>query len=177
MVGCCVARLLAALPGARVQLVDLDPARAETAAALGVEWVAPEHAAGGCDLVFHTSASSAGLARSLELLGPEGVVIDLSWYGDRSVSVPLGEAFHSRRLTVRSSQVGSLSPARAARRTFADRRALALDLLTDPAFDALISGESRFEDLPKVMSELAAGRPALCHLVRYEPVGGEPRIQ
>ena len=102
----------------------------------------------------------------------------MSWYGDRPVSVPLGEAFHSRRLVVRSSQVGAVSPARAARRTLAERRALALELLADPAFDALLSGESRFEDLPEVMAELAAGRRgALCHLIRYEPLEGERRIQ
>ena len=178
MVGCCVARLLAGLPAVRLQLVDVDPARAGTAAALGVEWVPPEQAAGDCDLVFHASATSAGLARALELLRPEGVVVDVSWYGDRPVSVPLGEAFHSRRLVVRSSQVGAVSPARAARRTLAERRALALELLADPAFDALLSGESRFEDLPEVMAELAAGRRgALCHLIRYEPLEGERRIQ
>lgn len=178
MVGCCVARLLAGLPGIRLQLVDVDPGRAATAAALGVEWVPPERAAGGCDVVFHASATSAGLTRALELLGPEGTVIDLSWYGDRQVTVPLGEGFHSRRLVVRSSQVGTVSPARAARRTAAERRALALDLLTDPAFDALITGESPFCDLPRVMSDLAAGRrSALCHRIRYEPAGDHARIQ
>ena len=87
--------------------------------------------------------TSAGLTRSLELLGAEGEVIELSWYGDRPVSVPLGEAFHSRRLTIRSSQVGAVAPARRARRSHADRLALALDLLADPAFDALITGECR----------------------------------
>lgn len=178
MIGCCVARLLAGLPGIRLQLVDVDPARAATAEALGVEWVPPGRAAGGCDLVFHASATGAGLARALELLGPEGTVVDLSWYGDRAVTVPLGEAFHSRRLVVRSSQVGAVSPARAARRTLAERRALALDLLADPAFDHLITGESGFADLPRVMADLAAGRrAALCHRIRYEPAGGRARAQ
>ena len=122
---------------------------------------------GDCDLVVHASATEAGLARSLELLAPEGTVVELSWYGDRRVSLPLGEAFHSRRLTVRSSQVGTVSPRRAAR-TYADRLALALDLLADPAFDALITGECAFEELPDVMPALASGEtPALCHRVRY----------
>ncbi|MFG2244080.1 zinc-binding alcohol dehydrogenase [Spirillospora sp. NPDC048823] len=168
MVGCSVAGVLAGFPGGDVQLVDTDPSRAAVARALGVRFVLPEEAEGGCDLVVHASATDAGLARSLELLAPEGQVVELSWYGDRRVSVPLGEFFHSRRLTVRGSQVGAVPPARRARRSFADRLALALRLLANPGFDALITGESAFGDLPRVMPRLASGElPALCHRITY----------
>lgn len=169
MVGCSVAALLARYPGVRVQLVDADPSRADIAHALGVGFALPADALGECDLVVHASASEQGLARSLELLRDEGTVIELSWYGDRRVCLPLGEAFHSRRLTVRSSQVGTVSPARRNSRTYADRLALALDLLADPAFDALVTGECRFEELPEVMPALASGElPGLCHRVLYD---------
>jgi len=169
MVGCCVAGVLARFPGARVQLVDADPTRADTAAALGVDFATPAGAAGDRDLVIHASATSAGLARALELLAPEGTVVELSWYGDRPVTIPLGENFHSRRLTLRSSQVGTVSPAQRGRRTYADRLALALELLADPAFDALLTGESSFDELPALLPKLAGGElPALCHLVRYD---------
>jgi threonine dehydrogenase-like Zn-dependent dehydrogenase len=168
MVGCCVARLLARFPAAAVTLVDVDPARAEVAAALGVDFAQPDDAGGGQDLVVHASATSAGLQRSLDLLGAEGTVVDLSWYGDTEVRLSLGGAFHARRLAIRSSQVGALSPARAPRRTKADRLALALELLRDPAFDALLTGESSFDELPDVMARLAAGSlPALCHTITY----------
>ncbi|EGX55598.1 dehydrogenase [Streptomyces zinciresistens K42] len=168
MVGCSVAALLARFPGVRLQLVDADPARAEVAAALGAAFARPEDALGGCDLVVHASATEQGLARSLDLLAPEGTVVELSWYGDRRVTLPLGESFHSRRLTVRSSQVGTVSPAARPGRTYADRLALALDLLADPALDALITGESAFEDLPAVLPKLASGEvAALCHRVSY----------
>ncbi|MFE9975820.1 zinc-dependent alcohol dehydrogenase [Streptomyces hirsutus] len=167
MVGSSVAALLARFPGVRVQLVDADPARAKTAEALGVGFALPGDALGGCDLVVHASATEQGLARSLELLSAEGTVIELSWYGDRKVSLPLGEDFHSRRLVIRSSQVGTVSPARPGR-SYADRLALALDLLADPALDALVTGESEFAELPALMPRLASGEiPALCHLVRY----------
>lgn len=167
MVGCSVAALLARFPGVRVQLVDADPSRAGIAGKLGVGFATPRDALGDCDLVVHASATEQGLARCLELLAAEGTVIELSWYGDRAVSLPLGEAFHSRRLTVRSSQVGTVSPARPGR-TYADRLALALDLLADPALDALVTGESAFEDLPDVLPRLASGEiPALCHRIRY----------
>jgi threonine dehydrogenase-like Zn-dependent dehydrogenase len=168
MVGCCVARLLAGIPGIEVTLVDVDPSRAGVAAALGVDFAGPADAAGGRDLVVHTSATSAGLQQSLDLLGPEGTVIELSWYGDADVRLSLGGAFHSGRLGIRASQVGTVAAARRARRTPADRLALALDLLRDPAFDALISGSSRFDELPDVMAALSRGTmTALCHTITY----------
>ena len=169
MVGCSVAAVLAGLPGAQVQLVDVNPARAAVAEALGVGFALPEHAADDCDLVVHASATEAGLTRSLELLGHEGEVVELSWYGDRRVAVPLGEFFHMRRLAVRSSQVGTVAPARRGRRNGCDRLALALRLLADPRFDALVTGEVAFDDLPEVMARLADGEPsALCVRVTYD---------
>ncbi|RBY81289.1 dehydrogenase [Blastococcus sp. TF02-09] len=169
MVGCCVARLLARFPGTDVQLVDVDRSRADVAARLGVPFVAPEDAAGGRDLVVHASATAAGLQLSLGLLRAEGTVLEVSWYGDREVTLSLGAAFHSRRLAVRASQVGVVAPARRSSRSPRDRRALALDVLRDPAFDALLTGASPFDDLPGVMARLAAGRlPALCHTISYD---------
>jgi threonine dehydrogenase-like Zn-dependent dehydrogenase len=168
MVGCCVAGVLAGLPGARVQLVDVDSRRAAVADAFGIGFATPDQAAGECDLVLHASATEAGLARSLELLADDGVVVELSWYGDRRVAVPFGEFFHSRRLTVRASQVGAVAAARRSRRTFADRMALALRLLADSAFDVLVTGESEFAELPRVLPRLATGELfALCHRIHY----------
>ena len=177
MVGCCVARLLVRIPGVQVTLVDVDATRAGVASALGVGFAGPEDAPGNRDLVIHTSATSAGLQTSLDLLGREGTVVELSWYGDATTHVSLGGAFHSQRLTVRASQVGSVATARRDRRSTAERLALALDLLRDPAFDALLTGESPFEELPEVMERLSSGRlAALCHTVTYgtHHGGGQP---
>jgi threonine dehydrogenase-like Zn-dependent dehydrogenase len=169
MVGCCVARLLGRVPAVQVTLVDIDPGRAAVADALGVGFASPAAAGGARDLVVHTSATSEGLQLSLDLLAPEGTVLDLSWYGDAEVRLSLGGAFHSRRLGIRASQVGVVSPVRSARRSTSERLALALDLLRDPAFDVLVSGQSRFEELPDVMPRLASGRlPALCHTITYD---------
>ncbi|MEP9361604.1 zinc-binding alcohol dehydrogenase [Nocardioides sp. CN2-186] len=168
MVGCAVARLLAAIPGVEVTLVDIEPGRAEVADALGVGFAVPGLAPHGRDAVVHTSATSSGLQLSLDLLAPEGAVLDLSWYGDQRVQVALGGSFHSSRLSLRASQVGRVSPARRSSRTHADRLALALRLLGDPAYDALLTGSSPFEELPAVMDRLADGQlRALCHTIDY----------
>jgi threonine dehydrogenase-like Zn-dependent dehydrogenase len=165
MVGCCVAALLARFPGVELQLVDADPAKQAVATALGVPFAAPADAADGRDLVVHASATGPGLQRSLELLAPAGTVVELSWYGDREIGLALGGAFHSGRLTIRSSQVGTVARPD---RSYRERLALALDLLRDPRFDALITGRSAFAELPSVLAGLASGGiPAVCHLVTY----------
>jgi NADPH:quinone reductase-like Zn-dependent oxidoreductase len=169
MVGCSVARLLTRIPGVRVTVVDVDPSRGDVAEALGARFALPADAAADQDLVVHTSASSAGLQLSLDLLVAGGEVVDLSWYGDTEVQLALGGRFHSDRLSIRSSQVGTVATARRDRRTTAQRMALALELLRDPAFDAIVSGVSRFDELPDVMPRLADGTlPALCHTISYD---------
>ncbi len=168
-VGCCVARLLARIPGVTVTLVDVDPSRAGVAASLGTRFAGPDEAPHDLDLVVHASATSEGLQRSLELLAPEGTVVELSWYGDEETTLSLGGVFHSNRLTVRASQVGTVAAARRGRRTPADRLRLAVELLRDPSFDALLTGHSPFADLPDVLPRLVSGElPGLCHSVTYD---------
>jgi NADPH:quinone reductase-like Zn-dependent oxidoreductase len=168
VVGGLTASLAARLPGARVTLVDRDPARAELAQALGCDFAAPDAAPDGQDLVIHASGSPEGLALALGLAGFEATVLDMSWYGDRPVALPLGEAFHAQRLTIRSSQVGSVAPAQRPRWTYRRRLTLALDLLADPVYDRFLDGETGFADLPWTLAALAADpATALCRLVLY----------
>ncbi|HZT77156.1 MAG TPA: zinc-binding alcohol dehydrogenase [Vicinamibacterales bacterium] len=165
-VGSLVAWVASRIAAMDVELIDVNPARASVARALGVRFALPAAAAGDRDVVFHTSASESGLQLALRLAGFEAHIVELSWYGDRSVSLRLGEAFHARRLTLTSSQVGHVAPSHRARWDRRRRMALALSLLTDPALDALISGETPFDALPEVMPVLAGG-DALCHRIRY----------
>ncbi len=169
MVGCCTARLLARFPAADVTLVDVDTERASVAHDLGVDFAPPAGAPRDVDLVVHASGTAAGLQLALELLRPEGTVLDLSWYGDAPVPLHLGEAYHSRRLTIRSSQVGLVSPARRSSRTTADRMSLALDLLRDDAFDAVLAGPTPFAELPQLMAAMATGDvKGVCQTISYD---------
>jgi threonine dehydrogenase-like Zn-dependent dehydrogenase len=149
--------------------VDRNPSRAGVAATLGVGFALPESPRRESDVVVHASGSPAGLSLALELAAFEAVVIEASWYGSDVVALRLGEAFHARRLTIRSSQVGTVAPAQRARWDSHRRMALALSLLRDPALDALITGESDFESLPETMARLARSPgDVICHRVRYE---------
>jgi Zn-dependent alcohol dehydrogenase len=167
-VGCLVAWLAAGIRGCEVELVDVNPARASIARALGVRFATPGAASDNVDLVVHTSGSPSGLATALGLAAFEATVVEMSWYGTRDVTIPLGEAFHSRRLTIKSSQVGSVAGSQRSRWGTGRRMQLALALLADPVLDRLITGESDFDALPDLMSRLAADPgDTLCHRIRY----------
>jgi NADPH:quinone reductase-like Zn-dependent oxidoreductase len=167
--GCLVARLAARVPGCEVELVDTNPHRAAIARALGVGFAAPDQARAGADLVIHASGTAEGARRALELAGFEATVVELSWFGTRSVALPLGERFHAQRLTLKSSQVGTVAAAQRARWTHARRLGLALRLLDDPALDVLVTGEDRFEDLPRAMARLATDPgDTICHRILYD---------
>lgn len=168
VIGSLVAGLCARLPGADVELVDIDPDRAQVASALDTRFAEPQHASTGRDLVFHASASTTGLNTALGLAGAEAEIIELSWFGTQSTALALGGAFHSQRLTLRASQVGTVAPARAARWDHRHRLALALELCADARFDVLFAADATFDDLPAVMARLVdpADR-TLCQRIVY----------
>jgi len=169
VVGCLVAALAARLPGAEVELIDIDPTREMLAAAFGCHFATPAKASPEADLVVHASGSPAGLAVALTIAGFEATVLEMSWYGTRTVPLELGGAFHSRRLTLRSSQVGAVPADRRPRWSRPRRLTLALALLRDPVFDVLFSGETEFAALPSLMPRLAASSiGVLCHTLRYD---------
>lgn len=169
VVGCLVAFLCRRIPGTTVELIDIIETKAETAEALGVAFRSPSRAEPECDVVFHATGTAAGLQSALDLAGFEAQIVELSWYGTEPVSISLGEWFHPKRLTIRSSQVGHVSSTRRARQSRSDRLALALELLQEPAFDSLLTGSCRLDELPAVMPALAASpQDTLCHVVEYD---------
>lgn len=177
MIGASLAALLSRFPLDALQLVDPDPAKRDMARAMGIEAVEPQAAQDECDIVYHASTTDAGLAEGLAQLGDEGELVELSWFGSHVPAVPLGADFHARRLRITASQVSTIGRARRHRRTHASRMDLVMQTLADPVFDALISGESDFAELPGVIADLASGAlPSLCRAINYpadNPMDGE----
>jgi threonine dehydrogenase-like Zn-dependent dehydrogenase len=168
VIGALVAFLCGRMVGTDVTLVDTNPARAETASRLGVKFASPDTAPCDCDLVFHASGAGAGLAAALAAAGEEASIIDLSWYGDSQIGIPLGGAFHSRRLRLISSQVGQVAASRRPRWTRQRRLTAALNLLLDDRLDTLIEPSIAFSDLPDHMQDiLRADSSILCQLIDY----------
>lgn len=166
VVGCLVA-YLAHQHGHHVEVVDIDPAKQAVVEHLGLRFVAPAEALDERQVIIHTSASEAGLIQALNLAALEALIVEMSWFGTTRPALPLGEAFHAKRLTIRSSQVGHIAPNRAKTWDYAQRFEVALAALNDPLLDRLISHESPFADLPQVMAGLADCPGVLCHRIRY----------
>jgi threonine dehydrogenase-like Zn-dependent dehydrogenase len=160
------ASLLARIPAASVAVADVDRTRERLARSFGCEFTVPEHAPRAQDLVIHASASEAGLRLALDCAGFEARIVEASWFGDAAPAVPLGEAFHARRLRLIASQVGAIAPSMRGRRSHAERLALALELLADSRYDALLEGPTRFEDMPEAMPRILAPG-GLCHVITY----------
>jgi len=168
-VGCLSAWLAARIPGCEVELIDLNSHRARIAQALGVRFARPGDATPEADVVLHASGCAEGLSLALRLAGFEATVCELSWYGDQPVTLTLGEAFHARRLTLKSSQVGAVGGTHRARWSLRRRMQFALSLLAEPALDVLINSEGRFEDLPQTLEQLSrAPGDVIMHRVTYE---------
>jgi NADPH:quinone reductase-like Zn-dependent oxidoreductase len=168
VVGALVAWLCGRIAKTEVTLVDVLPSRAALAQRLGVGFARPADAPKDCDFVFHTSATAAGLATALALAGDEASIVELSWYGAGDVPVPLGGAFHSRRLRLISSQVGRVAPSRRAEFTPARRLAAAIELLAEPALDALLAPPVNFADLPAQLPRLLSPETdVLCPVIDY----------
>ncbi|MFK7855371.1 MAG: zinc-binding alcohol dehydrogenase [Granulosicoccus sp.] len=169
VIGCLVGWLANSIPGCDVELIDINPERASVCDALGLTFSLPHQARGQRDLLIHTSATQEGLNTALQLAGFEATILELSWYGDKPVSVELGGSFHSRRLQLRSSQVGQIATAQRSRWDYKRRLKLALSLLNDERLDNLITGESSFSELPSTFQYLMKnGRDSLCHRIKYD---------
>ena len=170
VVGLMVASLMMRVPGAQVTVVDIDPARAALASRFGCRFALPPDTPHEQELIVHASASEAGLRLALSHAAFEGRIVEASWYGDREPSVPLGEAFHAKRLRLISSQVGSVALPMRGRRSHGERLAMALDLLAAPAYDALLEGPTPFEAMATAMPAILAPG-GLCHVITY---GSDP---
>ncbi len=172
VVGLLVAYLAAHIPGTDVTVVDIDASRKPIVDQFGATFATPDEVNQNCeanaDVVFHTSASAAGLQTAISVAGPEATIVEMSWYGDRETPVNLGGAFHSQRLRLIASQVGQIPTHRQPRWTYQKRITKALDLLQDPVFDALVAEDILFDDvataLPEVLGKDAKG---LAPVIRY----------
>jgi threonine dehydrogenase-like Zn-dependent dehydrogenase len=168
VVGALAGFLCARVAGAAVTLIDVNPARAELARALDLEFARPDHAPADCKLVVHTSGDPKGLATAIDIAGDEATILEMSWYGAGHVPVPLGGAFHSRRLKLVSSQVGKVAPSHRATTSHRQRLEQAIALLADARLDALLMPAVPFRELPERLRDIFdPNSGVLCQLIAY----------
>lgn len=167
VVGLLTAYLSAGIIGTSVTICDINETKAQTAAQLGLDFDIPEKLAGEYDCLINASGSPAALRQAMQLAGPESRIVEASWYGDTLIELPLGEAFHAGRLSIISSQVGSLPPHKRARWDHGRRLRMALKLLADARLDCLITGETPFESLADDYAGILSSSDTLCHRISY----------
>jgi 2-desacetyl-2-hydroxyethyl bacteriochlorophyllide A dehydrogenase len=167
VVGTLVAYLASRIVGTETTIVDSNPGRQELAAALGLTFVQAGRLDGEFDVLVNATASADALQDAIAHAGMEAKIVEASWYGDRPVTVKFGGAFHSRRLSLISSQVGAVPASQRARWSYQRRMAKALDLLLDVRLDRMISGETRFSELPAAYARILSAQETLCHRIRY----------
>jgi 2-desacetyl-2-hydroxyethyl bacteriochlorophyllide A dehydrogenase len=166
IVGLLTAYLARRIAGTDVTITDINPDRARHAGKLGVKFAGSTELPRDNRIVFHTSATSAGLEAAINACAFEGSVIEMSWYGSSPITMKLGGAFHSRRLRIISSQVGHVAPSHRSQLKHAHRLERAIALLDDDSLDALVEDVVSFEDLPSALPRIWSSSD-LPPIVRY----------
>lgn len=157
--------LLLKRAGARPICSEPRAWRRDLAAELGIASVDPgdladaveRRTAGGAPLAVEVSGNPSALGHALALLAHEGTLLLASWYGTKAVALPLGGAFHRRRLSLRSTQVSTIPTSLSARWTRARRRSAALALLAELPLDALATHTFAFTDAGDAYAAIDAG--------------------
>jgi 2-desacetyl-2-hydroxyethyl bacteriochlorophyllide A dehydrogenase len=151
---------------------DPKPWRRQAAEVCGLEAVGPEALGDtvrtatrgrGADVIVEASGNPEALGESLGLLSTEAVAIVASWYGAKSVMLPLGAEFHRRRLEIRSSQV-SMIGGRAVRWDRRRRLEETQTLLAKLPLSALASHTFPLERAPDAYAALDRGDDGVVHV-------------
>jgi 2-desacetyl-2-hydroxyethyl bacteriochlorophyllide A dehydrogenase len=168
-----ITALLLERAGATVVAAEPLAERRSLAASLGIRGVEPDELpsrlpSGGVPLIVELTGSPTALPGALDLLAHEGTALVGSWYGRQQVELPLGGAFHRRRLTIRSSQVSTIPAALAGRWDVRRRRRVAVGLLGELPLPALATTEFAFDEAPRAYEALDGREPGIVHVaLRY----------
>ncbi len=168
-----ITALLLQRAGANVQATDPLRERRDIADSLGIPAAPPDELparlpSDGVPLLLELSGAPTALADALRLLAHEGTALVGSWYGQQEVCLPLGGAFHRRRLTIRSSQVSTIPATLSTRWDVTRRRRAAAALLGDLPLSALATTEMDFDDAAAAYDALDRRAPGVLHVdLRY----------
>ena len=165
--------LLLKRSGRRPLCAEPQAWRRDLAARLGIAAVTPEEVEKEVPLVIDASGNAQAPARALEILAHEGTLLIASWFGSQPVPMPLGGAFHRRRLTIRSTQVSTIPARMSGTWTIARRRAEAAALLPELPLDELCTHAFPFAAAADAFRAVDENTPGLMHAV-LDYDGGPP---
>ena len=100
----------------------------------------------GADIVIEVSGASAALNEAIRIVGYNGAVIAMSWYGGTFENLSLIGEFHHNRPRIISSQVGGLSPTLGSLWSLERRQEVVLQLMQQLDLEPLLTHERSIED-------------------------------
>jgi threonine dehydrogenase-like Zn-dependent dehydrogenase len=158
--------LLMQRSGWRPLLAEPQAWRRDLASSLGVTAEAPEELTDEkVPLVIDASGNPDAPAMALNMLAHEGTLLIASWFGTKPVPLPLGGAFHRRRLIIRSTQVSTLPARLSGKWTRSRRRQETVELLSELPLAQLCTHNFAFGHAAEAFRAVDEGIPGLMHAV------------
>lgn len=166
VIGLLIGFLASRIPATTITVIDTQD-RSKLAGLFGCQFETTPQQGLEADVVFHCSASDSGLQTAFACAGMDSAIVEMSWYGNKSLTLNLGGAFHSKRLRLIGSQVGQIPATHKARWTYQRRMDRALALLDDPRLDELLTHAIAFTDAPQALPSLLDDPAALAISLTY----------
>jgi len=142
-VGLLTTALLAEFPLAELVTVDYDNSRREMSRSLGADRALSPDGLDDididADISFELSGNPDALDTALDITGYAGDVVVGSWYGNKDVSLSLGDDYHRSHVRIRSSQVSRVDPDHADRWDKNRRMELVCSTLAELDFGGLVT--------------------------------------
>jgi threonine dehydrogenase-like Zn-dependent dehydrogenase len=140
--------------------------RRALASSVGATAITPEELAEEkVPLVIDASGNPDAPAMALNMLAHEGTLLIASWFGTKPVVLPLGGAFHRRRLIIRSTQVSTVPARLSATWTPSRRRRESIELLAELPLAELCTHVFPFGRAAEAFRAVDEGIPGLMHAV------------
>src|SRR5450432_315078 len=157
--------LLLQRAGWRPLIAEPQEWRRPIASSLGISAAAPAELQKEVPLVIDASGNPDAPAMALNMLAHEGTLLIASWFGTKPVVLPLGGAFHRRRLMIRSTQVSTVPARLSGTWTRSRRRRETVELLPELPLAQLCTHVFDFGRAAEAFRAVDEGKPGLMHAV------------
>jgi threonine dehydrogenase-like Zn-dependent dehydrogenase len=158
LVGAMIALLTSPIPGVKIAVLEKNEFRKELARELCFDVIDKQDENGKIfDVAIHTAGDEKALQFCIDHIGHESQVTEVSFYGKKSITLMLGETFHTQRKRIVVSQVAHIPSHKLNRWDLHRRKKLVFDMLKDKRFDMLVENRIPFEQAPLLFNQIRYG--------------------
>ncbi len=158
LVGAIIALLASGIPGVKVAILEKNEyGKRLQGRCVFMCWTSMDDNDEVFDVAIHTTGDEKALQFCIDHIGYESQVTEVSFYGKKSVTLMLGETFHTGRKRIVVSQVSQIPSQRMIRWDLERRKKLVFDILKDKRFDLLAGNIIPFEHAPVLFNQIRYG--------------------